>query len=29
MDVLNAIGILLMAAFGLWAFYHAGKNRKK
>jgi uncharacterized membrane protein len=26
---LNAIGIVLMFAFGLWAFYMAGKRRKK
>lgn len=26
---LNALGILLLAGFGLWAFYHAAHNRKK
>lgn len=26
---LNALGIFLLAGFGLWAFYHAAKNGKK
>lgn len=26
---LNALGILLLAGFGLWAFYHAAKSAKK